>query len=110
MLDSPEDKLAVKKAIKVVPIAQEIYDMEDQQTEDVAFALFDIEQITLGETFKIAMSIHVRAIAADARAITFTSFSRRICFAIEHVLGTTFHIDRIVGVVNPVHRHNSQQN
>lgn len=52
--------MAVKKAIKVVPIAQEIYDMEDSQIEDVEFKLFDIEQITLGESFKIAMSMHVR--------------------------------------------------
>jgi len=52
--------MAVKKAIKVVPIAQEIYDMEDSQIEDVEFKLFDIEQITLGETFKIAISVHVR--------------------------------------------------
>jgi len=44
----------------VVPIAQEIYDMEDSQIEDVEFKLFDIEQITLGESFKIAMSMHVR--------------------------------------------------
>lgn len=59
VLDSPEDKMAVKKAIKTVPIAQEIYDLEDKQIEDVEFKLFDIEQITLGESFKIAISIHV---------------------------------------------------
>jgi len=52
--------MAVKKAIKVVPIAQEIYDMDDSQIEDVEFKLFDIEQITLGESFKIAISMHVR--------------------------------------------------
>jgi len=51
--------MAVKKAIKVVPIAQEIYDMEDSQIEDVEFKLFDIEQIMLGESFKIAVSMHV---------------------------------------------------
>jgi len=58
--DSPEDKMAVKKAIKMVPIAQDIYDMDDSQIEDVEFKLSDIEQITLGESFKIAMSMHVR--------------------------------------------------
>lgn len=51
--------MAVKKAIKVVPIAQEIYDLEENQIEDVEFKLVDIEQITLGEAFKIAISIHV---------------------------------------------------
>lgn len=51
--------MAVKKAIKVVPIAQEIYDMEDSQIEDVEFKLFEIEQIMLGESFKIAVSMHV---------------------------------------------------
>lgn len=51
--------MAVKKAIKVVPIAQEIYDMEDSQIEDVEFKIFDIEQIMLGESFKIAVSMHV---------------------------------------------------
>jgi len=56
--DSPEDKMAVKKAIKVVPIAQEIYDMDESQIEDVEFKLFDIDQITLGESFKIAISMH----------------------------------------------------
>jgi transglutaminase 1 len=56
--DSPEDKMAVKKAIKMVPIAQDIYDMDDSQIEDVEFKLFEIEQITLGESFKIAMSMH----------------------------------------------------
>lgn len=60
-LDSPEDKMAVKKAIKVVPIAQQIYDMEETQVEDVVFKLFDIEQIALGESFKIVISVHVRA-------------------------------------------------
>jgi hypothetical protein len=49
----------VKKAIKVVPIAQEIYDLEDTQVEDVVFKLFDIEKITLGESFKIAISVYV---------------------------------------------------
>jgi len=52
--------MAVKKAIKMVPIAQDIYDMDDSQIEDVEFKLSDIEQITLGESFKIAMSMHVR--------------------------------------------------
>lgn len=51
--------MAVKNAIKEVPIAREIYDMEETQIEDVVFKLFDIEQITLGESFKIAVSIHV---------------------------------------------------
>lgn len=51
--------MAIKKAIKVVPIAQEIYDLEEQQSEDVEFKLSDIEQITLGESFKIAISVHV---------------------------------------------------
>lgn len=60
--DSPEDKMAVKKAIKVVPIAQEIYDVDDSQIEDVEFKLFDIEQITIGESFKIAVSVHVSVI------------------------------------------------
>ncbi|VVC46164.1 Hypothetical protein CINCED_3A010363 [Cinara cedri] len=56
--DSPEDKMAVKKAIKMVPIAQQIYDVEESQIEDVELKLFDIEQITLGESFKIAISLH----------------------------------------------------
>lgn len=51
--------MAVKKAIKVVPIAQEIYDMDESQIEDVELKLSDIEQITLGESFKIAISLHV---------------------------------------------------
>lgn len=51
--------MAMKKAIKVVPIAQQIYDIDETQIEDVEFKLFDIEQITLGESFKIAISIHV---------------------------------------------------
>lgn len=59
VVDSPEDKMAVKKAIKVVPIAQEIYNLEETQIEDVEFKLFDIEQIILGESFKIAIGIHV---------------------------------------------------
>ncbi|XP_050530109.1 hemocyte protein-glutamine gamma-glutamyltransferase-like [Daktulosphaira vitifoliae] len=55
---SPEDKMAVKKAIKIVPIAQQIYEMEDIKDEDVEFKLFNIEHITLGESFKVAMSMH----------------------------------------------------
>lgn len=51
--------MAVKKAIKMVPIAQQIYEMDEAQVEDVEFKLFDIEQITLGESFKIAISLHV---------------------------------------------------
>lgn len=51
--------MAVKKAIKMVPIAQQIYEIEETQVEDVEFKLFDIEQITLGESFKIAISLHV---------------------------------------------------
>lgn len=53
--------MAVKKAIKVVPIAQQIYEMEETQVEDVEFKLFDIEQITLGESFKIEISLYVSA-------------------------------------------------
>lgn len=71
VLDSPEDKIAVKKAIKVVPIAQEIYDMEESQIEDVVLKLYDIEQITLGESFKIAISLHV----SGHYNTIFTSFS-----------------------------------
>lgn len=56
--------MAVKKAIKVVPIAQQIYELEDTQIEDVEFKLFDIEQIALGESFKIAISMQVSRHAA----------------------------------------------
>jgi len=73
--DSPEDKMAVKKAIKVVPIAQEIYDLEDKQIEDVEFKLFDIEQITLGESFKIAMSIHNTSSEMRSMSIVLSALS-----------------------------------
>ncbi|XP_050439553.1 hemocyte protein-glutamine gamma-glutamyltransferase-like [Adelges cooleyi] len=74
-IDSPEDKMAVKKAIKMVPIAQRIYEMEDPKIEDVEFKLFDIEQITIGESFKIAISVHNTSMETRSISIVLTASS-----------------------------------
>lgn len=101
--------MAVKKAIKVVPIAQEIYDLEETQIEDVEFKLSDIEQITLGESFKIAISIHVSqhtVLIINLPAIVFVSN----CFRpTEHVVRTAVNFYRVICVVNIVHWYNGQQ-